>query len=567
VPAMAFALLPSLHPRERNAVIHVRVCRKWEFRGGTDDGKIVHVDLVLVDQKGNSMYAEIPQEEIKRKSPLVEEGKIYNISRFRVSNAKDTFMPVPGSYMIQFSYHTLAEPVAEDTVAIPELVYHLTPFAQLEHRAGDQSRFTGVLGILVEVTDTKVAHLTNKPNPTITRDIVLRDLTNFEFKVTLWGHRASSFSIDTVYDPNESKAVVILLASTISVEVLRVGGTSILLYREADTFYNSLHSQHIEIRRTAPVVDQPRGPPLAQAEIATLTELDAIDPYTIEVTYPFCILFQYRYKLPFVATDGTTEAHMIAFADVAGRIIGKPVQQLMRAGRPKEDFPPDITALVAMKFTFAIMLADESFDKREKSYQVLSMLASHGRQNPVPHSVTAAGTSKPQAHIDPQRQQHTLEGQVLESSAETEMPAANAAQQEAQALAQTPSDIAQTTGQASQHTPVPSNVNTNCDLTVVLCQVQTLPSGKNSPAVSGKKDLNKSSTAKNTRATARRKLPFSNDVPTEETADSPSAAKKQRGQKTTTAVQIKEGPTQSQKSSTPDDGATVMDATSDTNLE
>ncbi|WVZ93688.1 hypothetical protein U9M48_039649, partial [Paspalum notatum var. saurae] len=448
VPAMAFALLPSLRPRERNAVIRVRVCRKWEFRGGTDDGKIVHVDLVLVDQKGNSMYAEIPQEEIKRKSPLVEEGKIYNISRFRVSNAKDTFMPVPGSYMIQFSYHTLAEPVAEDTVAIPKLVYHLTPFAQLEHRAGDQSRFTDVLGILVEVTDTKVVHLTNKPNPTVTRDIVLRDLT--------------------------------------------------------------LHGQHIEIRRTAPVVDQPRGPPLEQAEIATLTELDAIDPYTIEDKcfrstvvidrlvpgerwwFPSCP----RYKLPFVATDGTTEAHMIAFADVAGRIIGKPVQQLMRAGKPKEDFPPDITALVAMKFTFAIMLADESFNKREKSYCWLLMVdkIQFPTQLPLPH---------------------TLEGQVLESSAETEMPAANAAQQEAQALAQTPSDIAQTTEQASQHTPVPSNVNTNCDLTVVLCQVQTLPSGKNSPAVSGKKDLDKSSTAKNTRATTRRKLLFSKDVPAE----------------------------------------------------
>ena len=49
---MMFSLLPSLRPRERHAVIRVRVCRKWEFRtGGTDDGSIIRIDLVLADEK------------------------------------------------------------------------------------------------------------------------------------------------------------------------------------------------------------------------------------------------------------------------------------------------------------------------------------------------------------------------------------------------------------------------------------------------------------------------------------------------------------------------------------
>jgi hypothetical protein len=57
---MAFSLLPALRPRDWHSTICVRVCRKWEYRGGTDDGPIQHVDLVLVDEQVRlSVSAEI----------------------------------------------------------------------------------------------------------------------------------------------------------------------------------------------------------------------------------------------------------------------------------------------------------------------------------------------------------------------------------------------------------------------------------------------------------------------------------------------------------------------------
>ena len=34
-----------------NAVLHVRVSRMWEFRGGNEKGNIKHLDLVLIDLK------------------------------------------------------------------------------------------------------------------------------------------------------------------------------------------------------------------------------------------------------------------------------------------------------------------------------------------------------------------------------------------------------------------------------------------------------------------------------------------------------------------------------------
>ncbi|KAJ1256523.1 hypothetical protein BS78_K009400 [Paspalum vaginatum] len=319
---MAFDLLPSLRPRVRHGVVRVHVARKWEFHGGTDDGPITHLDLVLVDEKGNSMYGEIPIEEVERKSPLLEEGGVYVIRRFRVSNAKATFMPMPGNYIIEFTYYTLIEPVVDNAVSIPHLVYHLTPFGDLAQRAGIYSRFTDIIGVLVEVSETKVVHPSGKAVPTITRDITIRDLSYSEMKVTLWGNRASAFTLDGVYDPNEAKPIIVLLVGTLA---KNYQGQVYLSANAACRWY--------------------------------------FNPEILEANP-----FYSRYKICFIATHGTAEAEMVCFGDVAGRIVGKPFQQVMRATRPSEDFPPDIAAIVSLRFTFAIVLTDQSFDKPDKSF-------------------------------------------------------------------------------------------------------------------------------------------------------------------------------------------------------
>lgn len=48
---MGFDMLPDLQLRTTRAAICVRASRKWEYRGGTDDCPIQHVDLVLIDAK------------------------------------------------------------------------------------------------------------------------------------------------------------------------------------------------------------------------------------------------------------------------------------------------------------------------------------------------------------------------------------------------------------------------------------------------------------------------------------------------------------------------------------
>jgi len=50
---------------------------------------------------------------------------------------------------------------------------------------------------------------------------------------------------------------------------------------------------------------------------------------------------------------------MIAFATTAQRIVGKPVEAIMRSSRNRETIPTDIAAIVSSKYTFSVTMADE----------------------------------------------------------------------------------------------------------------------------------------------------------------------------------------------------------------
>ncbi|XP_062194100.1 uncharacterized protein LOC133897388 isoform X4 [Phragmites australis] len=290
---MPFDLLPTLHPKSKHWTICARVSRKWEYRGGTDDGPIAHIDLVLIDEQGNAIYAEIPNSEIERKDPLLQEGGIYVMSRFRVSNSKTLYRPVDAPYMIEFTCYTKITPARDPPETFPRYVYKLTPFLELPHYTGENKNFLDVIGIVTEVSDTSLIQLANRSTPTVSRHIMLKDL---------------------------------------------------------------------------------------------------------------------KYKLCFVANDGTAEAEMVAFGEVGRRIVGKPVQQVLRATRIGNDIPPDIAAIVSLKFTFAITLTNQSYYSPKKSYQVNSIIAAYGRQHTLPQlrNNQNKGLLNPQMTIHSSTQQESL---------------------------------------------------------------------------------------------------------------------------------------------------------------
>ncbi|KAL6908028.1 hypothetical protein ACP4OV_002198 [Aristida adscensionis] len=100
-----------------------------------------------------------------------------------------------------------------------------------------------------------------------------------------------------------------------------------------------------------------------------------------------CTGFRFKYRLSFIATDGTAEAEMIAFGDIGHRIVGKPVQAVLRDAKYSTEVPPDIAAIVCLRFTFSVTLTEQSFYKETKSYQVNTIVTSYGRQPAVPQLI------------------------------------------------------------------------------------------------------------------------------------------------------------------------------------
>jgi hypothetical protein len=185
---MEFTLIPDLVPQNRHAVIKVYVSRKWIFRGAMDNGPIHHIDLVLIDKEvkkqrhrlviiveslvitlilffasilqGHGICAEIPGNLAEEKGSIIEENKIYEISRFRISSARLMFKPVHMDKMIHFTYHTIINASLDTPPAFPRYVYHLTPFDQLESYIQKNEYFLGKF-VISKLSTTYYCHSFN----------------------------------------------------------------------------------------------------------------------------------------------------------------------------------------------------------------------------------------------------------------------------------------------------------------------------------------------------------------------------------------------------------------------
>lgn len=79
---MVRTLLSQINPSNRQWIVFVKVSHRWHYRKGLDTGPIEHTDLVLLNEQGNHIYAEISLDNVSRFRPLLEEGKVYELRKF-----------------------------------------------------------------------------------------------------------------------------------------------------------------------------------------------------------------------------------------------------------------------------------------------------------------------------------------------------------------------------------------------------------------------------------------------------------------------------------------------------
>jgi len=212
---MGDVLIPSLMTGDCNDTICVRASRFWEFYDLNDETKLLHADLVHLDEEGNSIHVQIYPNTFQRFKTLIKEGNVYNLACFRVKKSNDKYKPVTNENMISLSTWTTIEVVVEIPPAFPMFTYSLTPIEQLPSRVDYTEYFTNVIGIVTAISNVITLRARGRQNDSLKRVVTICSESNASMDVVLWGERASSFPAEQMQKEGEAFPQVIIFVGTL----------------------------------------------------------------------------------------------------------------------------------------------------------------------------------------------------------------------------------------------------------------------------------------------------------------------------------------------------------------
>ncbi|KAL6864688.1 hypothetical protein ACP4OV_015839 [Aristida adscensionis] len=422
-------LLSELDEQGIHWKICVRVSRMWLFRGPKDDEEIKHMDLVVIDKKHNAMYVQIPPSAVPYVKDKVEEGGVYNITKFLIIKAKTAYKVVDNPLMIWLNERAIIDRVYAEPPSFPRYVYSLVPFESLEDFRNKNERFLDVIGQVTAVSNAAIVTIGNYQQ--VKRTITLKNLSGEKVEVWLLGSRATEFPDQRVYKASETQPIIAifvrLLMKGSGHKRFLSGNSACRWYINEDTteinsFYACLGNEFEPVEK---ILLENEG--LMQTEVQELPaiELNKMCPFQIAEHkfkctttivkfnedqgwyYPVCRKchkrvffhgskpecsnckltgFQDRYKLSLVGNDTTDDIDFVVFGEYAQRLIGKLLKRLQELYH-KKDTPPEIAAIVGQKYTFIIKLsvrksATGAISQRP-SFEILHVLHQFGRQRNI----------------------------------------------------------------------------------------------------------------------------------------------------------------------------------------
>ncbi|KAI8884645.1 putative replication factor-A protein 1 [Backusella circina FSU 941] len=190
---MDAALTPikNLNPYQNKWTIKARVSMKTPIKtwhNQRSDGKLFSVNFL--DQSGE-IKATGFNDHVDRFYNLLEEGKIYYISKARVSMAKKQFSNLTNEYELMFENGTEIEVCPSQEAAIPQMNYDFVKIADIDKH--EKLAIIDVMGVITE--DQGVSEIVSKATgkPTTKRDVILADDSKKQIRLTLWDAQAQDF--------------------------------------------------------------------------------------------------------------------------------------------------------------------------------------------------------------------------------------------------------------------------------------------------------------------------------------------------------------------------------------
>uniref|UniRef100_A0A8C6PIC3 Replication protein A subunit n=1 Tax=Nothobranchius furzeri TaxID=105023 RepID=A0A8C6PIC3_NOTFU len=158
--------------------------RNWNNSRG--EGKLFSFEIV--DESGEIRITAF-NNEVDKFFPLVEQGKVYYISKASLKPANKQFMKLNNDYEMTLNSNSSIVP-CEDSQGVPTMQCDFVPIKDLADR--DNDAIVDVIGVCKSAED--VTRITTRANRDVSkRALSLMDMTGKEVSVTLWGEEAEKF--------------------------------------------------------------------------------------------------------------------------------------------------------------------------------------------------------------------------------------------------------------------------------------------------------------------------------------------------------------------------------------
>ncbi|ODV93347.1 hypothetical protein PACTADRAFT_51948 [Pachysolen tannophilus NRRL Y-2460] len=216
--------IDQLSPYQNNWTIKARVSYKSDMRTWSNqkgEGKLFNVNLL---DETNEIRATAFNDIADKFYDLLQEGKVYYISKARIQQAKPQFSNLSHPYELSLDRDTEIEE-CEDAADVPKLNFNFVKLNKIQDL--EANAVIDVVGVLKEVNPAFQIVAKSTGRPFDRRDIVIVDESHFAITVGLWNKSAIDFNL------NEGSIVVIKGA-----KVQDFGGRSLSLTPSATIVSN-----------------------------------------------------------------------------------------------------------------------------------------------------------------------------------------------------------------------------------------------------------------------------------------------------------------------------------------